>query len=107
MNPRELHASLLEKGREKARTAAYASTTERLRKEVRAKWIVHHLNAGATVAKASELALLEPEYIEACRTAEAAQESAGVASVEYEAAEAYVRVWQTLEASKRAEMSLR
>ncbi len=52
MDPSKLHASLIEKGSEKARTQAYASTTDRLRKQIRAQWVVHHINSGITIGKA-------------------------------------------------------
>lgn len=106
MNPDSLHAGLLKAGTEAARTRAYASTTDRLRKQVRAKWVVHHTGAN-TLGKAEHLALLEPEYIEACERAEKAEEDAGVAAVAYEAAKAWFESWRTLEATKRAEMSMR
>jgi hypothetical protein len=107
MDPNKLHAALVEKGREKARTAAYAATTDRLRKQVRAKYVVEKINAGATLGKAEHLALLEPDYIDACERAEQAEEAAGIAAVEYAAAQAYVDVWRSLEASERARMTLR
>jgi hypothetical protein len=107
MDPNKLHAALVEKGHEKARTAAYAATTDRLRKEVRAKYVVEKINAGATLGKAEHLALLEPDYIEACERAEQAEEAAGIAAVEYAAAQAYVDVWRSLNATARAEMTLR
>ena len=107
MDPNKLHAALVEKGHEKARTAAYAATTDRLRKQVRAKYVVEKINAGATLGKAEHLALLEPDYIEACERAEQAEEAAGIAAVEYAAAQAYVDVWRSLEASERARMTLR
>jgi hypothetical protein len=69
--------------------------------------MVEKINAGATLGKAESLALLEPEYIEACERAEKAEEEAGVAAVQYAAAQAYVEVWRTLESTKRAEMSLK
>jgi len=106
MNPTELHASLVAKGKEKARTAAYYTSMDRLRKQVRAKWAVHHMGNN-TVAKSEALALLEDEYIAACEAAEQAEEKAGVAAVEYEAAKAWFESWRTLEATKRAEMNLR
>jgi hypothetical protein len=107
MNPHQLHDSLVKKGHEKARTAAYAATTDRLRKEVRARCVVGFINAGSTLGKAESLALLEPDYIEACERAEQAEEAAGIAAVEYAAAQAYVDVWRSLEASERARMTLR
>jgi hypothetical protein len=107
MDPNKLHAALVEKGHEKARTAAYAATTDRLRKQVRAKYVVEKINAGATLGKAEHLALLEPDYIEACERAEQAEEAAGIAAVEYAAAQAYVDVWRSLNATARAEMTLR
>lgn len=107
MDPAKLHEALVAKGREKARTAAYAATTDRLRKQVKARCMVAHINAGATLGKAESLALLEPEYIEACERAEKAEEDAGVAAVEYAAAQAYVDVWRSLNATARAEMTLR
>jgi hypothetical protein len=107
MNPTELHKSLLEKGAEKARTQAFFTSRDRYRKQVRAKWVVHYINAGQTVGKSEHLALLEAEYIDACEEAEMAEASAGVAAVAYEAAHAWFRAWQTLESTKRAEMTLR
>ena len=107
MDPTKLHAALVEKGTEKARTAAYALTTDRLRKQVRAKYVVEKINAGATLGKAEHLALLEPEYIEACERAEKAEEEAGIAAVQYAAAQAWFESWRTLEATKRAEMAMR
>lgn len=107
MNPTDLHASLLEKGTEKARTAAYYTTKDRYRKQIRAKWTVNHINDGNAIGKSEQLALLEPEYQAACCEAEKAEEAAGVAAVEYEAARAWFEAWRTLESTKRAEMNLR
>jgi hypothetical protein len=107
VDPHKLHDSLVKKGHEKARTAAYAATTDRLRKQVRAMCVVAKINAGATLGKAESMALLEPEYIAACERAEKAEEDASVAAVEYAAAQAYVEVWRTLESTKRAEMNIR
>ena len=107
MDPSKLHARLVEAGTEAARTRAYASTTDRLRKQVRAKYVVEKINAGATLGKAEHLAILEPEYIEACERAEQAEEAAGVAAVQYAAAQAYVEVWRSLESTRRAEMTLK
>ncbi len=107
MNPDQLHESLLEKGKEKARTSAYFTTKDRYRKQVRAKWIVHFINASNTVGKSEQLALVETEYTEACQSAEEAEEAAGVAAVEYESAKAWFEAWRTLESTKRAEMTLR
>lgn len=107
MDPNKLHAALVQKGHEKARTAAYAAATDRLRKQVRAGCVVRHLNAGATLGKAQELALLEPEYIAACERAEQAEHDAGIAAVEYAAAQAWWESWRTIEATKRAEMTMR
>ena len=107
MDPHKLHDSLVKKGHEKARTAAYAATTDRLRKQVRAMCVVQKINAGATLGKAESMALLEPEYIAACEKAEEAEQNAGIAAVEYAAAQAYVEVWRSLNATARAEMTLR
>ncbi len=107
MDPAKLHARLSEAGREMARTRAYQSTTDRLRKQIRAKYVVEKINSRATLGNAEHLALLEPEYIEACEKAEQAESDAGVAAVEYSAAQAWFEAWRTLEATKRAEMNLR
>lgn len=107
LDPGKLHERLAEAGREMARTRAMQTTTDRLRKQVRAKYVVEKINAGATLGKAEHLALLEPEYIQACERAEQAEADAGVAAVEYEAALSWFRAWQTLEASERARMTLR
>lgn len=107
MDPNKLHAQLLEKGKEKARTQAYASTTDRLRKQVRAKLMVHFINQGQTVGKSEQLALMHDDYTTAAETAEKAEEASGVAAVEYQAAQAWFESWRTLEATKRAEMNIR
>ncbi len=107
LDPGKLHERLAEAGREMARTRAYQSTTDRLRKQVRAKWVVHYINGGATLGKAEHMALLEKEYIETCERAEQAEADAGVAAVEYAAAQAWFDAWRSLEATERAKMSLR
>jgi hypothetical protein len=106
LNPDNLHAKLVEKGTEAARTRAYAATCDRIRKQTRAKWVVHHCGSN-TLGKAESLALLEDEYIKSCVAAERAEEEAGVAAVEYQAAQAWLEVWRTMEATKRAEMNIR
>lgn len=53
------------------------------------------------------MALIDEDYVNACIEAERAEEEAGYAAVEYEAAQAWLEVWRTLEATKRAEMTLR
>ena len=107
MDPAKLHQKLAEAGREMARTRAYQSTSDRLRKQVRASYVVQYINAGCTLGKAEALALIEPEYIQACEKAEQAEADAGIAAVEYSAAQAWFEAWRTLEATKRAEMTLR
>lgn len=107
MNPTDLHNSLLDKGAEKARAQAYYTTKDRYRKQVRAKWITHFINQGNPIGKSEQLALLEPEYVEACEEAEKAEESAGLAAVGYEAAKAWFESWRSLESTRRAEMTLR
>jgi len=107
MNPTKLHESLVEKGVEKARTAALYTTKDRLRKQVRAKWVVHYVNQGDTLGKAENKALVHEDYIKACEEAEQAESGAGVAAVEYEAAKAWFEAWRTLESTKRAEMTMR
>ena len=105
-DPAKLHHRLLKVGTEAARARARHSTLERLRKQIRASEMVKYINLGNTVGKSEQLALLEPEYVEICEKCEAAEEEAGVAQVEYQAAQAYIEVWRTLEATKRAEMRL-
>lgn len=107
MDPAKVHDKMVEKGREKARTAAYAQTTDRLRKQVRAKLMVEFINQGSPIGKAEQLALTHEDYIEASENAEKAEEEAGIAAVEYEAAKAWLSIWQTTEATRRAEMTLR
>ena len=107
LDPTKLHHGLVEKGTEMARTRAYATTTDRLRKQVRAGCVIRFLNAGATLGKAQEAALLEPDYIAACERAEAAEHAAGVAAVEYAAAQAWFEAWRTSESTRRAEMNLK
>lgn len=107
MNPDELKNDLLASGLEKARAQAYFSTKDRLRKQIRAKWVVHYINLGNAIGKSDQMALLEPEYIQACEAAEEAEEQSGAAAVEYEAARVWFSAWQTLEATERARMTLR
>ena len=107
MNPTDIHDSLVTKGKEKARASAYATTTDRLRKQVRAFWKVHFINEGKTIGLAEELAILEEEYKQACTVAEKAEKESGEAAVEYEAAKAWVEIWRSLESTRRAEMTLR
>ena len=106
MDPHDLHDRLVKVGTEAARTRAYHNQLERLRKEIKADYIVKYINLGNTVGKSEQLALLEKEYKEICKKAEEAEEAAGVAAVEYDAAKAYIEIWRTLEATKRAEMRL-
>jgi len=87
MDPAKIHAGLVEKGKEAARTRAKARTTDRYRKQIKARAKLHAMSLGSTAAKA--------------------EEEAGYAAVEYEAAQAWLDVWRTLEATKRAEMTLR
>ena len=107
MDPNRLHAQLLEKGTEKARTQAYASTTDRLRKQTRARLMVGYINKGETVGKSEQMALCHDDYTQAAETAEKAEEAAGIAAVEYEAAKSWFEAWRTLESTKRAEMTMR
>ena len=107
MDPKKLHDGLIEKGAEKARTQAYATTTDRLRKQVRAKLMRDFIDGGDTIGKAECRALSHPDYIEACERSEQAEHDAGVAAVEYEAARVWFSAWQTLEATERARMTLR
>jgi len=107
MDPNELREGLVKAGHKKAATTAYFTTMNRYRKEVRAKYIVQFINSANGVGKSEQMALIEPEYIEACVAAEEAEEEAGVASVEYDSAKAWFEAWRTLESTKRAEMTLR
>lgn len=105
MNPQEIHERLVVVGHEKARAAAYYSTTDRLRKEVRAKWIVHYIGKGEGVSKSEHRAILEPEYIEAAERCEEAEETSGKAAVDYAGAQAWFEAWRTMESTRRAEMN--
>ncbi len=105
MNPEEIHKRLVVVGHEKARTAAYYSTMDRLRKEVRAKWIVHYIGSGEGVSKSEHKAILEDEYIKAAERCEEAEEEAGKAAVDYAGAQAWFEAWRTMESTKRAEMN--
>ena len=107
MNPTELYNGLVKNGEDKARLAALYTTKDRIRKQVRAKLVVKFINAGNSVAKSQELALMDPEYIQACEDAEEAESQAGVAAVHYDAAKAWFDAWRTMESTKRAEMGLR
>lgn len=107
VDPQKIHAGLLEKGKEAARTRAYARAQDRMRKQVKARAKIAAINLGNTAAKAEEMALIDDDYISACHAAETAEEEAGYAAVEYEAAQAWLDVWRTLESTKRAEMQLR
>ena len=107
MDPAKLRERLVKAGEDMARTRAYQTTTDRLRKQVRAQYVVQYINAGCTLGKAESLALVEPDYIEACERAEKAEEEAGIAAVNYASAQAYVEVWRSLESTRRAEMTLR
>lgn len=107
MDPAKIHSGLLEKGKEAARTRAFARSSDRLRKQIKARAKIAAINLGNTAAKAEEMALIDEDYINACIEAENAEEEAGFAAVEYEAAQAWLEVWRTLEATKRAEMTLR
>lgn len=106
MNPIEVHNKMREKGQEKARAQAYYTTQDRIRKEVRAMVMVEHINAGKAIGTSEQLALVDPRYIEACERAEQAEEAAGVAAVEFEAARAWFSAWQTMEATKREELKI-
>ena len=107
MNPAELHKGFIEKGEAKARHAAEFTAQDRYRKQVRAKLIVKFVNEGNTLGKSEQLALVDPDYIEACEQAESAESVAGVAAVHYDAAKAWFEAWRTMESTKRAEMTLR
>ena len=69
MDPIEVHKKMSEKGREKARTAAYYSTCDRLRKQVRALVMVEHISRSEPIGKSEQLALIDPRYIEAAEAA--------------------------------------
>lgn len=107
LNPNQLHERLSRAGKEAARAKAYATTTDRLRKQVRASLMQKFIDGGDTIGKAECRALSHAEYMEACERAEKAEEEAGVAAVEYESAKAWFDAWRTLEATKRAEMGMR
>ena len=107
MDIAKIHASLLEKGEEAARTKARARSLDRMRKQIKARAKLWAINRGNTAAKAEEMALIDDDYIAACYEAETAEEEAGLAAVAYEAAQAWLDVWRTLESTKRAEMQLR
>jgi len=106
MNPVEIHDSLKLKGHEKAKAAAYFSTMDRYRKQMKAYWTVHFINKGEGVGKSEQMALLEQEYQAACKRCEKAEEASGIASTEYAAALAYIDIWRSLEATRRAEMGI-
>ena len=107
MNPTKVHDSLVEKGHERARCNAYATTTDRLRKQIRSILTVKFINAGNPVSKSEHMAQAEPEYIEACERSEKAEEEAGIASVNYTAAQAWIDLARSAESTRRAEMTLR
>jgi hypothetical protein len=107
MNPTDLHKGFVEKGEAKARHAAAFTAKDRYRKQVRAQLVVKFVNAGNTLGKSEQMALVDPDYIAACEQAEEAESVAGVAAVHYDAAKAWFEAWRTMESTKRAEMNLR
>ena len=107
MNPEKLPAELLEAGAEKARTRAYHTTMDRLRKQVRAAKMQSAINSGSTIGKAEAMALTDPAYIEQCQAVESAEYDMILAQVAYDAIEAEFEAWRTLQATARAEMGIR
>lgn len=106
MSAEQLYQKILTAGESKARTAALFTTKDRYRKQIRAKWTTYYINKGKGVSQSENLALLEDEYIDACEAAEKAEEDAGVAAVQFEAARAWIAAWQTMKATEREEMKI-
>jgi len=59
------------------------------------------------LANPKKMALLKREYIVAAAYSERAEEAAGVAAIAYESAKAWFEAWRSMEATRRAEMTLK
>lgn len=105
LDPDKIHERLLDLGRAFADTKEAALLYEKTEKTLLAKLVLRHQRAGArSHAEAMTLAQADPEFEEHVRTGVRAKGDALRAEVAYDAADAWIRTAQTVNANERERM---
>jgi hypothetical protein len=102
MNPQSVYEKLTKVGEEWADREQAANLLEGSLKSIKAKIAMQHKDCGCGVAEAEMRAEDDYEYKEARKSAIEARTEAIKAKVRYQAAQAYIDAWRTVEASERA-----
>lgn len=102
MQPDELYKRLVQRGTDWAEAEHAASLMEGNLKSVKATIALKYKAEGCSVAESDLKAEADQEYIEFRSAAIDARRDAHKARVIYKAAEDYINIWRTIEASERA-----
>jgi len=102
MNPQSVYEKLTRVGEEWADREQAANILEGTLKSVKASIALQHKDKGCGVAEAEMRAESDEQYIETRFKAIEARSEAIKAKVRYQAAQAYIDAWRTVEASYRA-----
>ena len=102
MNPNSVYEKLVKVGTEWADAEQVANLLEGTLKSVKAKIAIQHKDCGMGVAESELRAEADFEYKQAREQAIKARTEAIKARVVYQAAQAYIDAWRTVEASERA-----
>jgi hypothetical protein len=102
MNPNSVYEKLVGVGTDWADKEQAANLLEGTLKSVKAKIAIQHKDCGMSVAESELRAECDFEYKEAREQAIQARTEAIKARVVYQAAQAYIDAWRTIEASERA-----
>lgn len=102
MNPNSVYEKLVGVGTDWADKEQAANLLEGTLKSVKAKIAIQHKDRGMSVAESELRAECDVEYKEAREQAIQARTEAIKARVVYQAAQAYIDAWRTIEASERA-----
>jgi hypothetical protein len=102
MNPNSVYEKLVKVGTEWADAEQAANLLEGTLKSVKAKIAMQHKDCGMSVAESELRAECDFEYKEAREQAIKARTEAIKAKVVYQAAQAFIDAWRTVEATQRA-----
>ena len=102
MNPNSVYEKLVGVGTDWADKEQAANLLEGTLKSVKAKISIQHKDCGMSVAESELRAECDFEYKEAREQAIQARTEAIKAKVVYQAAQAFIDAWRTVEATQRA-----
>lgn len=102
----KIHHNLVTLGETWAELDAAASQLEQARHSVRSQLAIRHLNEGMPANKSEMLAEADPVYVDHLKAMVDFRKQANLAQVNYKAAQVWVDLYRSENATKRAEMKI-